>query len=506
MTTKCWLMLLPVVTLAACSRGAPAPPPDDELPTVAVTRWTAKTELFAEHPVLVVGEPARFAIHLTDLATFKPLAQGTVRVHLDGARAEMFSTEGPSRPGIFGVTVKPTIAGRHTLRIDVAGPLQDTFDLGAVEVFGTVDAARTFKVPEPTEERIAFLKEQQWSLDFGTAVAARRRMRPSVLVPGEIRPRTGGETVVSSPVAGRLLSASTAAIGTTVRSGDVLAELLPQNGQPTDRPSLELALSDAQAHLELARAERARAERLTSAGAVPARRLSEAIVAERMAQNSVDTASKRLAELDVTRTGLGQTSAETRFVVRAPATGVIAEATVTAGMAVEQGQALFRIVAVDVVHVVAHVPEADLPRVASVTDAELIVPGQPTLITLGRPTSRGHVLETASRTLPIVFRLARPAAQLVVGQRVSVRLFTAAGAEGVAVPVSALVDDAGRPVVFVQREGESFVRRPVTLGARDGLYVAVEGIDAGDRLVILGAPLIRLAALSTQVPSHGHVH
>jgi multidrug efflux pump subunit AcrA (membrane-fusion protein) len=68
------------------------------------------------------------------------------------------------------------------------------------------------------------------------------------------------------------------------------------------------------------------------------------------------------------------------------------------------------------------------------------------------------------------------------------------------------VDDAGRPVVFVQREGESFARRPVTLGARDGSFIGVEGVTAGDRVVVRGAPLIRLAALSTSVPSHGHVH
>ena len=135
-----------------------------------------------------------------------------------------------------------------------------------------------------------------------------------------------------------------------------------------------------------------------------------------------------------------------------------------------------------------------------------MAPGQEAPVALGRPTSRARVLDPESRTLPIVFTLSRPPAGLVVGQRVSVRLFTAAPAEVVAVPASAIVDDAGRPVMFVQREGESFVRRPVTLGARDGTYVAVQGVANGDRVVVRGAPLIRLAALSTSVPSHGHVH
>jgi RND family efflux transporter MFP subunit len=331
-------------------------------------------------------------------------------------------------------------------------------------------------------------------------------MRPSLVVPGEIRPRTGGETVIAAPVAGRLVSASPAAIGSAVSAGDVLAEILPQSGAPTERPSLELALDEARARLELARAERARAERLTKAGAAPARRLSEALVAEKTAQSAVDAGEQRLAQLDLTRTGQGQSSSQSRFLVRAPAAGVIAESRATPGTAVEQGQALFRLVALDVVHVVAHLPEADLPSAAAISDAELMAPGQAAPIRLGRPATRSRVLDATSRTLPIIFALARPPAPLAVGQRVSVRLYTSSGVEAVAVPVTALVDDAGRPVVFVQREGESFARRPVTLGPRDGAYVVVEGLQPGERVVVRGAPLVRLAALSTAVPSHGHVH
>jgi cobalt-zinc-cadmium efflux system membrane fusion protein len=493
------------LAVASCGRK-PDAVPEDELPTVAVTLWTAKSELFAEHPVLAVGEDARFAIHLTDLATFKPLTKGTVRVHLQGPRTETFSADSPSRPGIFGVTVKPTAPGRYALKIDVSGALEDAFALGQVEVFSSADQARAFKVDEPKEERIAFLKEQQWVLDFGTAVVERRAMRPSVLVPGEIRPRTGGETVVSAPVAGRLISASSAAIGSAISSGDVLAQILPQSGEPADRPSLELAVRNAQTQLELARAERARAERLTKAGAAPARRLSEAVVAEKSAESAVEAAEKRLAQLDLTRTGQGQSESASRFLVRAPASGVIVESRATPGAAVEQGQPLFRVVAVDVVHVVAHLPEADLPNAATIVDAELTTPGQPMPIRLGKPASRSRVLDPTSRTLPLIFSLARPPAMLAVGQRVSIRLFTSGGGEAIAVPVSALVDDAGRPVVFVQREGESFARRPVTLGPRDGSYVVVDGVQPGDRVVVRGAPLVRLAALSTAVPSHGHVH
>ena len=61
-------------------------------------------------------------------------------------------------------------------------------------------------------------------------------------------------------------------------------------------------------------------------------------------------------------------------------------------------------------------------------------------------------------------------------------------------------------MVFVQTAGETFARRPVTTGARDGSYVAVDGVTAGERVVVRGAPLVRLSSMSSQVPAHGHVH
>ena len=87
------------------------------------------------------------------------------------------------------------------------------------------------------------------------------------------------------------------------------------------------------------------------------------------------------------------------------------------------------------------------------------------------------------------------------------RLLGDRGAPAAVVPESAVVDDGGRPVVFSQLAGETFERRPVRLGRREGGAVEVlEGLRAGDRVVIRGAPLVRLAALSTSVPAHGHVH
>ena len=501
-----------VVTLAllvgGCTRPAEPVAVEEEPLTIAVTQWSERTELFMEYPPLVAGETARFAVHLTDLATFQPVRTGRVVVTLDGAPVQEFATEGPSVPGIFGVDVVPSTTGAYALSVVLqSSDLSSVHHLGEVIVRSDATTA-TEAVPEEEEDGIAFLKEQQWTLDFATEVVQERSLRDGLRVPAEIRPRTGGEVEVTAPISGRLATSSRLrAVGSAVALGETLAELIPRSSSGGDRTSLELNVIEARSTLTLARAERERTERLVAAGAVPARRASEARIAEETAEARVRAAEERLAHLDLTRTGQGEGPDETRFSLRAPLSGVIADTRVTPGASVEAGQPLFRIVAVDTVHVVGNVPESEGPRLQDLTGAELETLGGDGPLPLGRLISIGRVVDPATRTLPVIYELQRPDPGLAVGQTVFLRLFTSGGAGGATVPDSAMVDDGGQPVVFVQVGGESFERRAVRVGSRESGHVQVlDGVSVGERVVTRGAPLIRLAALSPQVPAHGHIH
>jgi RND family efflux transporter MFP subunit len=171
------------------------------------------------------------------------------------------------------------------------------------------------------------------------------------------------------------------------------------------------------------------------------------------------------------------------------------------------GTALFRIVDASNVHVVGQVPETEVSRLKAATGAELEMAGRTERIPAGPLVSVGKVLDPVSRTLPITFLLNNASLGFPVGQNVRLYVLLAAASPKPVVPASAIVDDAGRPVVFVQREGETFERRAVTLGPRSGDIIQVlDGVKPGERVVTKGAYLIRLAALSTSVPAHGHVH
>ena len=139
--------------------------------------------------------------------------------------------------------------------------------------------------------------------------------------------------------------------------------------------------------------------------------------------------------------------------------------------------------------------------------AELEAPGLDEPIALDQLVSVGRIVDPLSRTVPIVYELAELDARLAIGQTVTLRLFTSGQVAAITVPDSAVIEDGGQPVVFVQTGGESFARRPVRLGGRAGGYVQLlDGVEPGERVVTQGATLIRLAALSPSVPAHGHVH
>jgi multidrug efflux pump subunit AcrA (membrane-fusion protein) len=168
---------------------------------------------------------------------------------------------------------------------------------------------------------------------------------------------------------------------------------------------------------------------------------------------------------------------------------------------------LFRVVDVAQVHVVGQVPEASAAHARLARTAEMEIAGAADRLPAGPLVSVGKVLDPKSRTLPITFAFDNRALSLPVGQALFLHLLMDMTAPRPVVPATALVDDAGRPIVFVQREGETFERRAVTLGPRSGDVVQItEGVNPGDRVVTKGAYLVRLASLSTSVPAHGHVH
>jgi RND family efflux transporter MFP subunit len=481
--------------------------PGEERPTVAVTHWTERTELFMEYPAFVAGESGRSAIHVTDLRDFSPLAVGEVVVGLRSKGGRVLELRGgPSRPGIFGVDLEVDRPGVYamTLRVD-APDLQDLHELGPVTVHAPEAPLGTRD--EEDGGAISFLKEQQWTLDFGTAPVETRSLRSSITVPAVVHPRSGGDALLSAPVPGRVDPASTVPLpGSRIRAGTVLTRIVPRSDDLRDAAGLRAAVAQAEQDHLLATRERDRAARLVAARALPSRRLDEAEAAVTVSEARLEAARMRWSRFEALSQAGGGIPRDGAFAVRAPFDGVVSDVRFAPGVSVEENQVLLRLVDSDHLHIVGNVPESRTATLPSVTAGELLREEEPP-VALGEPIAIGHVVEPVARTTEVRFALDNSPPGLQIGQRVRLRLLLGDEESGPAIPESAVVDDGGRPVVFVQRGGESFERRPVQLGSREGGYVRVlEGVEPGERVVNRGAYLVRLAAMSTQIPAHGHVH
>ena len=119
----------------------------------------------------------------------------------------------------------------------------------------------------------------------------------------------------------------------------------------------------------------------------------------------------------------------------------------------------------------------------------------------------GRTVNPSSRTVDVIYALAGEDTSLRVGATVHVSVPVGRATKGIAVERSALLDQDGRAVVYVQVDGEHFEERTVRVGDRAGPWVSVrEGLELGERVVTRGSHLVRLVGQSGDAVPHGHVH
>jgi cobalt-zinc-cadmium efflux system membrane fusion protein len=180
-----------------------------------------------------------------------------------------------------------------------------------------------------------------------------------------------------------------------------------------------------------------------------------------------------------------------RVTVRAPADGVVMAIRAAAGAAVAPGgEALVEIGDPSRLQVVAQVPEGELRRVAVGQEAEIELPGLQTRVA-ARVESISPRVDPESRRMQLYLSLAARTEGLRAGMLAQVNL-RVAGEEGYSVPTAAvLIKDGRRRVVYVERADGNFEAREVQVGRnRDGRVAILQGLKAGERIVVRGALLL----------------
>lgn len=510
------LALSALLLASACSKHEHAEEAPPEREALSFTHFTDRTELFVEFDALAKGAESPFAAHVTRLSDFKPLAAGTVTAILSGGEApvERFESTAPSVPGIFRPVAKPLHAGQRRLVFEITfDGATSRHDLGVVTVFPSEEEAIA-AAPKEEEDAggIVYLKEQQWKTDFATAPVQIGQVREAVAVNGVLRARPDGEAKVSAPAGGRLLVRSAfPQVGMRVSRNQILGVIAPRIPEGIDPASLDLEVQRTRLALQQAEQERARLEALFAQEAVPERRVIDARRQEQTARAELQAAQRRLAQYRGTQSATGGESGG-RFEIRSPIAGVVVGVTAAPGEFVEEGRELFHVVDLSRLWLELQVAEGQIGRVESSDTVWFQPEGYPRAFevsprTGGKVIGVGGLVNPQSRTVPLIFELPNRDGQLKAGMFVRAQVFTSATTRGIVIPLSAVVDENGQPVAYVQIEGELFERRPLKLGPRQGeLVQVIEGLQSGDRIVVRGAYDLRLASASGAVPAHGHAH
>jgi RND family efflux transporter MFP subunit len=507
------LLCLLLGALAGCG----APPAEEETAageSWSVTAWGERYEVFPEVAPLVAGETVVAHTHVTVLDGFSPMTDGEVEVVLSDASGEqVFAADRPVRPGIFAVEIEPRSPGAFDLAFRIRGPSGSEEIRGGQVRVGTAEEPGTLlRAPAPRGgtdggEPLAFLKEEQWRSDFATAWVRSGELALSAAGLARVKPPAGGETSLTAPVDGVVRPASRAwpFIGLRVDRGSPLFQVVPHVAAERSLATLEAELAILGAELETTRGRLARLEELLALEATSRREVEEA-------RTKVETlAARRSAaarDLEAARSAREGGSAG-GLILRAPFAGEVAEVTTPPGATVAAGEALARLVRTDLVWLEVSLPPAGARRIAAegVRGVVLTDPEHDSIrIEEGlRLVSVAPEVSPATGTVAVLFEApARPG--LVLGTALEAQVLSNERRPGVIIPASALVDDGGVPVVYLQLSGESFVRQEVHVQERQGELLLVEHLDPGQRLVTRGGDAIRRSSLMASGEAHGHVH
>ncbi len=478
-----------------------------------VTAWGERYEVFPEVDPLIAGAAASAHVHVTVLDGFRPLTDGRVAIVLrDGGGEQIFEATTAARPGIFDIEVAPAAAGEYELSFRV-GSQAGTEEIrgGAVRVGGASDPGGVVRAPAPrgaTEpgEPVPLLKEQQWHTAFATDWVRRGSLPEGARGLARVRPPAGADVTLTANLDGVVQATPWPYPGQEVAAGAVLFRIVPRAASEQSLAGLRARVATLEAEEEVARARAARLEELLAREATSRREVEEARALATSLAARLAAARRDLEAESAAREGRGSPEA---FAVRAPFAGRVASVDASPGAAVGAGQPLGRVIRSGPSWVELDLAPAAARGLAAQGPAGLVVePRDEPPIRLAsdsvRLVSVAPEVHPARGTVTALLEVDAPS--LVLGTTLQAEVLLAGEREGIVVPATAVVDDGGVAIVYLQLSGERFARQEVEVVARQGDRILVDGLVAGQRLVTRGGEAIRRASLMSAGAIEGHVH
>ena len=472
-------------------------PHKQELEPISFTIWTIKSELFVEFPPLVVGHKSDFAAHFTEMANYKALKEGEVRVQLKQQKKVIIEdvVTAPNSPGIFLPAITPSQTGIYQLDFILTTPLlSDTITISDITVYPDEATAILANPPKPEGDEVSLIKEQLWKIDFAIEQVQRKPIREVIHTSGEIQSVKGEEKIIAAKSSGIVFFKSRKLQeGREVRTGEILFNI---SSKGLLKSNLEEKFQVAKARTDKTKSDFDRGESL----------LKEQIIGQKEYERRKMEYSIAQAEFQTLASSYNNGGQS----VAASMSGIIKNVMVSDGQFVEEGTPLVELTNNRRLLLQAEVSQSLLPKLRMVKSANFKTSYQKEAQSIddynGRLVSYGKVMDQGSSFIPVVFELDN-LHDLIPGSYVELFLLTNPIEKDLVISKSSLMQDYNLKYVYVQTGGESFEKREVKLGIDDGVNVQIlSGISEGEWVVTEGAYQIKMASMSSTIPAHGHEH
>ncbi|HEX7891186.1 MAG TPA: efflux RND transporter periplasmic adaptor subunit [Ramlibacter sp.] len=213
-----------------------------------------------------------------------------------------------------------------------------------------------------------------------------------------------------------------------------------------------------------------------------------------VSQDLLEAARDRMRAMSIPDALLRQSeqvgTAQARFTVPAPVSGVVAELGVREGVAVNPGMTLFRIAGLERVWAVAEVPEVQAVRLQRGQKVKAALQADASQAFDGELKEILPQVSANTRTVQARFEVANKGGRLTPGMLLRLQVAGPVTSRLV-VPAEAVIRTGTRAVAIVRSANGAFAPREVALGADLGDQLeVVQGLNEGDQVVASGQFLV----------------
>ena len=178
------------------------------------------------------------------------------------------------------------------------------------------------------------------------------------------------------------------------------------------------------------------------------------------------------------------------FSLTSPIAGIVVERNATIGATVGSDANLFKIIDLTRVWIDANVFEKDLERVRRGQEVKVAVTAFPGSSFSGQVILVSSVVDPETRSVKVRTEVPNPDGRLKPDMFANVGIITDLHRTAISIPQSAVLDDGGKTVVFVV-DGNGYKKRAVITGIQgDERVEIVDGLNAGDKVVVKGNYLL----------------